>query len=318
MPANDKPLFSRRNILHTGAVLGAGLALPGRSLLAADTATLPLISKKIPSSGEMLPVIGTGTNAYGVTDPAQRAQIKEVLQNLPLLGGKVVDTARMYGSSEEVIGQLVQELGNREQLFIATKTPINGDVSGGAAVLDESFRRLRMQRIDLIEVHNFNGIETLMPVLQEYKQAKKIRYIGCTTSANRQHEQMLEAMKKYKLDFIQINYSIADRSAAEDILPLAQERGIAVLNNVPFGGVRGSFLPKLMALPLPPFASEFDAISWPQLCLKYNVSHPAITAAIPGTTKIEYLRDNQRAGRGRLPDAAARKKLEAYWETLGI
>jgi aryl-alcohol dehydrogenase-like predicted oxidoreductase len=318
MPANDKPLFSRRNILHSGAVLGAGLALPGRALLAADAATLPLISRKIPSSGEMLPVIGTGTNAYGVSDPVQRAQIKEVLQNLPLLGGKVVDTARAYGSSEEVIGALVQELGNREQLFIATKAPISGDVSGGAAVLDESFRRLRMQRIDLIEVHSFNGLDALMPVLEEYKQAKKIRYIGCTTSNESQHSQMLAAMKKYRLDFIQVNYSIADRSAAKEVLPLAQERGVAVLGNVPFGGVRGSFLPKLMAMPLPPFAAEFDALTWPQLCLKYNVSHPAITAVIPGTTKIEYLRDNQRAGRGRLPDAAARMKFEAYWETLGI
>ncbi|MEO7773147.1 MAG: aldo/keto reductase [Steroidobacteraceae bacterium] len=319
MDLTSRTCFSRRRLLTSGALVGAGLALPGWAAWAAETATLPLITKKIPSSGELLPVIGTGTNAYGVTDPAQRAQIKEVLKNLPQLGGKVVDTARAYGTSELVIGELVQELGNRDQLFIATKTPMSSDLSAGSGVLVETFNRLRMERLDLVEIHNFHGIDELMPVLLEFRQAKKIRYIGCTTSSRNQHAQMLEAMKKHKLDFIQTNYSIADRSSNAEILPLALERGIAVLNNVPFGGVRGNFLPKLMGKPLPPFAAaEFDVTSWPQLCLKYNISHPAITAAIPGTTTLEYLRDNQRAGRGRLPDAAARRKLEVYWETLGV
>ncbi len=316
MDSNSR--ITRRSVVKGGVLLGTGLSLAGWEAIAAELTSLPAITKKIPSSGEAIPVIGTGTNAYGVTDPTQLAEIKDVLKNLPLLGGKVVDTARVYGSSEEVIGKLVGELGNREQLFIATKTPIAGAVGDGKAAIEDAFKRLGMTRIDLLQVHNFNGLDTFMPLFDELKQAKRIRYIGCTTSSNNQHEQMLAAMKKHKLDFIQINYSIADRSSAKDILPLAQEKGIAVLNNVPFGGRGGSFLGKVIGKPLPPFAKDFDAETWPQLCLKYNVSHPAITVAIPGTTKIEYLRDNQRAGRGKLPDAALRKRFEEYWDAQGL
>ncbi len=181
----------------------------------------------IPSSGEKLPVIGIGTNAFGVTDPAELAARKEVIRQMPSLGGKVIDTARSYGTSEEVIGRIIKDLGAREKYFVATKTPLpgaNGDVSGGKSVIDVSFRRLQLDVIDLVEVHNFNGLDALMPHLLEYKQAKKIRYIGCNHVGRGPAQQILDAMKKYKLDFIQINYSIGDRESARQVLPAAQPR----------------------------------------------------------------------------------------------
>lgn len=307
---------SRRQILQTGMVGGATLALGSRLAWAATQASLPLITKAIPSTGEKLPVVGTGTNAYGVSSPEELAVIKAVLERMPQLGGKVIDTARGYGRSEEVIGQILKELGNREQFFLATKTPLAGDVSGGAAVIDESFRRLQVDKIDLLQIHNFLGLDELMPHFVEYKQAKKIRYIGVTTSVDQQYPQMLAAMRKYKLDFIQVDYSIDNRSAADEVLPLAQEKGIAVLNNVPFGGRGRSVFPRLAGKALPAFAADIGVTSWAQFMLKYNFSHPTITAVIPGTTTVEYLLDNQQAARGVLPDAAMRKRMEEAWATI--
>jgi len=275
-----------------------------------------LITKAIPSTGERLPVIGLGTNAFSVTEPEEVAARKEVLQNFPKLGARVVDTARGYGEAEVVIGKLVAELGNRDQLFIATKTTARGEPKPGHGELEEAFARLQTQRIDLLQVHNFNGIDQLFPLMKEWKQAGKIRYIGVTTSTDEQYPQMLNALKTLPLDFIQVDYSIENRGAGDEILPLAKDKAVAVLGNVPLGGRRGSLLSKVSGKPLPPWASDIDVTSWPQLLLKYNVSHPAITAVIPGTTKLTHLRDNQLAARGRLPDAAMRKKIEQYWESV--
>lgn len=305
---------SRRAVLQGGVAAGLAATLAARASLAADS--LPLITRPIPSSGERLPVVGIGTNAYDVSSPEDLAARKEVLQNLPGLGGKIIDTARAYGRSEEVIGQLVAELGNRDKLFIATKTPLAGDLSEPAAVVEESFKRLKMDRIDLMEIHNFYGTDQLLPVLREYKQAKKLRYIGATTSFEPQYPQLLELMRKQPLDFVQVNFSIDSRNSAKEILPLAQEKGIAVLINMPLGGRRGSFMPKLANKPLPAWAAEIDATSWAQLMLKYNLSQPGVTAVIPGTTILAHLQDNQGAARGRLPDAAMRKRIEDLWATL--
>jgi len=307
---------SRRRLLQTGLVGGAGLALASRLAWAAEAASLPLITRSIPSTGEKIPVIGVGTNAYGVAAPEEVAAIKGVLQRMPDLGGKIIDTARGYGTSEVVIGQLLAELGNRDKFFLCTKTPLSGDVSGGAPVLEESFKRLKVDRIDLLQVHNFLGLDELMPHFLEYKQAKKIRYIGVTTSVDAQYPNMLAAMNKYKLDFIQVDYSIDNRGAADQILPLAQEKGIAVLNNVPFGGRGRSVFPRLAGKTLPDFAKEIDATTWAQFMLKYNLSNPAITGIIPGTTTVEYLVDNQLGARGRVPDAALRKRMEEFWSTI--
>jgi aryl-alcohol dehydrogenase-like predicted oxidoreductase len=311
---------SRRDVLKTGALAGVGLALGRLNVAAAPQASsLPLITKPIPSTGERLPVVGLGTNAYGrAQTPEELAPLREVLRRLPELGGKVVDTAPSYGRSEEVIGQLVAEIGNRAQLFLATKvTAPGGEAAKGVAMMEESFRRLRTDRVDLMQVHNLNGVDVLMPVLREWKQAGRIRYIGITTSSDAQYPQMIEFMKKYDLDFIQVDYSIGNRGAGDAILPLARDRGMAVLLNVPFGGRGGRNLLRTVAdRPLPDWAKEFDAETWAQFFLKYAVSHPAVTCAIPGTTQAAHLEDNLRGARGRLPDEAMRRKMEQFWDSL--
>lgn len=305
--------FSRRDVLRAG-ILGAGaVALrPGLQARAAQSAP---ILKAIPSSGEKLPVIGLGTNAYGVTDAAELASRKEVLRTMSGLGGRVIDTAAAYGRSEEVIGELLASLGNRKDYFLATKTPM-GSIGNLRSAIDDSFRRLRTDHIELLQVHNMNDADQQLPAFNEYKQANKIRYLGVTTSQDGQYGEMARVMRAHQLDFIQVDYSLGNRSAEEKILPLAQERGIAVLANVPLGGRRGSLISNIGDKPLPPWASEIDATSWAQLLLKYVVSHPAVTCAIPGTTKLKHAEDNQAAGRGRLPDAAMRRKMEQYWESI--
>ena len=313
-------VITRRTVLKSGVAAGVGLALGGIAE-AADTSAKAggnsaIITKAIPSTGEKLPVVGLGTNQYSVTSDEDIAARREVLQNFPKLGAKVIDTARGYGESEVVIGKLLKELGNRDQIFLATKTSIRGEPAPGDGELELAFQRLQTDRIDLLQIHNFNAIDTLFPKLLEWKQAKKVRYVGITTSTDEQYPQMLEAMNQLKLDFIQVDYSIDNRGAEEKILPLAKEKGIAVLVNVPLGGRRGNVLAKVKDKPLPAWAADYDVTSWAQLILKYNISHPAVTAVIPGTTKITHLKDNQLAGRGRLPDAAGRKRIEELWASV--
>jgi aryl-alcohol dehydrogenase-like predicted oxidoreductase len=307
--------LSRRAIVRGGMAAGVGLALGSPLALGAAATSLPLITKTIPSTGEKLPVVGIGTNQFSVTAPEEIAARREVLEHLPELGGKVVDTAWGYGDSEIVIGKLVKDLGNRDKLFFATKTPNRGDIPPGAGALEQALTRLQTTHIDLLQIHNFHGIDELFPVLVEAKKAKKIRYIGATTSTSDQHPQLIEALQNRKLDFIQVDYSIEDQDA-EKVLQVAREKGGAVLINVPLGGRRGSLLTKVKDKPLPPWAADIDATSWAQVLLKYTIAHPAVTAVIPGTTKLTHLEDNQAAGRGRLPDAAFRKKIEAYWATV--
>lgn len=305
--------LSRRRFIHTSAAAGIGFALgvsSGRSL--ADAAA-PLITKAIPSSGEQIPVIGLGTNQYSVTAPEDIAARREVLKHFPELGAKVVDTARGYGESEVVIGNLLKELGNRDRIFLATKTPNRGLVGKGDAELEAALSRLQTARIDLLQIHNFHGIDALFPLLQDWKKAGKVRYIGVTTSTDDQYPQLKQALATRELDFIQVDYSIDNRSADEAILPLARDQGVAVLINVPLGGRRGNVLSRVANRPLPAWASEAGVTSWAQLFLKYNVSHPAVTAVIPGTTKLAHLTDNQGAGRGRLLTAAERKAVETLW-----
>jgi aryl-alcohol dehydrogenase-like predicted oxidoreductase len=313
--------MSRRSVVQAGLAAGIGMAVSGRWAAAAELAkqggaNLPAITKKIPSTGESLPVVGLGTNQYSVTAPEEIAARREVLKNFPELGAKVIDTARGYGESEVVIGNLLKELGNRDKIFLATKTSIRGEIPPGDQELELALQRLQTDRIDLLQVHNFNGIDTVFPRMLEWKQAKKIRYVGITTSTDEQYPQVLDALNKLKLDFLQVDYSIDNRGAEEKILPLAREKGVAVLINVPLGGRRGSVLAKVAGKPLPAWAAEYDASSWAQLFLKYNISHPAVTAVIPGTTKLAHLQDNQLAGRGRLPDAKGRKRIEELWATI--
>lgn len=312
MNRTSGPLFSRRDVLRAGVTGGVALALHSAG---AQSAQSTPILKAIPSSGEKIPVIGLGTNAYGVTDAGELASRKEVLQRMASLGGRVIDTAHQYGKSEEVLGELLASLGNRKDYFLATKTPM-GSIANQKAAMDESFRRLRTDHIELLQVHNMNSADRQLPAFREYQQAGRIRYIGITTSQDADYDEMLRVMRSQKLDFIQVDYSLGNRSAEEKILPLAQERGIAVLANVPLGGRRGSLISNIGNKPLPLWASEVGATSWAQLLLKYVVSHPAVTCAIPGTTKLKHAEDNQAAGRGVLPDSAMRRNIEQLWGSM--
>jgi aryl-alcohol dehydrogenase-like predicted oxidoreductase len=317
MNRSNRLTLSRRALMKAGVSAGIASALAPLSLgHAQDTSALPLITKVIPVSGEKLPVVGLGTNAYSVTAPEEIAARREVLEHFPKLGAKVIDTAYGYGDAEVVIGRLLKEIGNRDQIFLATKTPIRDAITDARAAIDQSFKRLAVSKIDLLQIHNLNGLDLLYPALVEAKEAKRIRYIGISTSTDDQYEALAAALKKYRFDFVQVDYSIENRGSEEVILPLAQDRGLAVLVNVPLGGRRGNVLPKVAGKPLPGWAADIDVTSWAQLLLKYNISHPAVTAVIPGTTKLTHLRDNQLAGRGRLPDAAMRKKIEALWATV--
>jgi len=309
--------MTRRTAMKNGVAAGVALGMTPWAVWAAQTAALPQITKTIPSSGEKLPVIGLGTNQYSVTDPAEIAARREVLKHFPELGAKVIDTARGYGEAEVGISNLLKELGSRDKIFLATKTQIRGQVLPGDGELEASLKRLQTNKLDLFQIRNFNGIDELFPKLQEWKKAGKVRYIGITTSTDNQYPDMKAALNKWPMDFIQVDYSIDNRGAADEILPLAQDKGAAVLINVPLGGRRGSVLSKVSNKPVPEWATaELDVTSWAQLFLKYNISHPAVTAVIPGTTKLAHLEDNQRAGRGRLPTAAQRKKIEELWASV--
>jgi aryl-alcohol dehydrogenase-like predicted oxidoreductase len=321
---SDSHSMSRRTAITSAAAAAVGLtlgrALPASAQGAQGAQARALITKPIPSTGERLPVIGLGTNAYSATTPEQMAPLRQVLERMPQLGGTLVDTARVYGRSEAVIGEIVESLGNRKNLFLATKTPMSGDVSNPDAVLDVSFKALRTDVIDLLQIHMLAGLKELMPAFEKAKAAKRVRYIGISTSEDYQYDGLTAGMRAYPLDFIQVDYSLANRNAAERVLGLAQERRMGVLVNVPFGG-RGrgaaAMFGKVRDKAVPDWAAEFDATTWAQVFLKYVVSHPAVTAAIPGTTQLKNLEDNQGAGRGRLPDAAMRRRIEQYWDALG-
>lgn len=310
-----KRTITRRDLLRTGALSAAGLAL-GRAANVPARAENALISKPIPSSGEALPAIGIGTNRFGTDDPEALGAIRNMLMKLPELGGKVIDTAHSYGSSEAVIGRLTEEIGNRDALFIATKAPGRGAVS--RADIDSAFQRLRTGRLDLLQVHNFNRTDEVMPMLLDLKAEGRVRYVGCSTSRDSQYGDMKRALARYALDFIQVDYSIDNRSAAGEILPMAADHGVAVLVNVPFGGRRNaaSNFSRVAEVSLPDWAAGIQVASWAQYFLKYVVSHPAVTAAIPGTTKLRHLTDNLGAARGSLPDDAMRREMEGYWDAL--
>jgi aryl-alcohol dehydrogenase-like predicted oxidoreductase len=275
----------------------------------------PLMTKPIPSTGERLAVIGVGTNNYSPTTPEERAARREVLQGLTAAGASVIDTAPAYRQSEEVIGDLLDDIGNRKQAFIATKVTADGKVEQGVAMIQQSMRRLKTDVLDLVQIHSLNGTDVLFPHLNELKRKGQVRYIGITTSSGSQHDAMLQLIKAQPLDFIQVDYSLANRAAADEVLPAALEKRVAVLINLPFGGRReGNLFSRVAGAELPDWAAEIGARSWSQVFLKYVVSHPAVTVAIPGMTRVAHLEDNLDAARGRMPDAAMRARMEKFWD----
>ncbi len=311
MAGSQTSRLSRRDALCAALAVGAGALLP-RPVRATSAATLPLITKVIPASGERLPAIGLGTDKFGRDE---REPILAQIQRMQQLGGTVIDTAAAYGDSEELIGEALA--GSRERMFIATKLTASGGGFrgggvGGQASFERSLMRLRTAKIDLLQVHNLDGVDELLPLMQQWKQAGKIRYLGITTSRVAQHEQMIGYLRKYPLDFVQVDYSLDNRDAAQTLLPLAQEKRVAVLANVPFGF--GNLLRRAQTRKLPPWAADIDVTSWGQFLLKYVISHPAVTCAIPGSTQVAHLTDNQAAAHGRLPDEATRRRMEQFWD----
>jgi len=309
-------VITRRAALALGArsalaLAGLGLAAP-TAARALASGSAELVRRPIPSSGERIPVVGIGTaRRFDVGDSAEtRAPLLEVLRELPRLGGTVVDTAPSYGAAETVIGDLVAQLGNRSALFIATKVGRGrAGVPAGLEEMRRSLARLRTERLDLLQIHNMAGVEEMLPVLREWKQAARIRYYGVTTSSARQHDALARLVQREPLDFIQVDYAIDNRAVEARLLPLARDRGVAVLTNLPFG--RGRVFQALRRQPIPEWAAALGIASWAQFALKYVVSHPAVTCAIPGTARLAYLIDNLGAARGPLPDEATRRRMAA-------
>ena len=310
--------LSRREMLKLTAGASAAAAL-GLRPYGGPTAALArpseLRTRPIPSSGEQIPVIGIGTaRRYDVESTSEAlAPLREVLAAFSEMGGRIVDTAPSYGRAEIVVGELIHEIGNREELFLATKVRTEGR-DEGIQQMETSLGRLHTDHIDLMQVHNLVDVETQLATLREWKEAGRIRYLGVTTSFDRQYEAFEDVMRKHDLDFIQVNYSLGDRTAGERILPLAIDRGMAVLINLPYG--RGRLFQAVGDRPLPDWVAEFDCESWGQFFLKFIVSHPAVTCAIPGTAKMTYLVDNLGAARGRLPDAELRQRMIDFYDGL--
>jgi aryl-alcohol dehydrogenase-like predicted oxidoreductase len=314
----DPAVLTRRDAIKLGVGAGLALTLEGFPAVALGLPQgAPLVERAIPSTGEKLPVVGIGT-ARNYENPASAealSPLRDVLREFPQRGGRVLDTAPSYGRAESVVGDLLQELRNRDKYFLATKVSTRGgDRAAAIAQMEESLRRLRTEHIDLMQIWNVSSPDVLLPILEEWKAAKRIRYTGVTTSSARQYDQLESVMKKAKLDFIQVDLSIDNRGSQERLLPLAAERGMAVLINLPFG--RSRVFAKVQGKPLPDWTRELDVASWAQLFLKYILGNPAVTVVIPGTEKLEYLVDNLGAARGRLPDAAMRKRIEAYYDAL--
>lgn len=289
------------------------LGLAGASLLAGRAGAqtgVRMHQRKIPSSGEMLPVVGVGTwRTFDVGGkPEDRAPLAEVLRLLFEAGGSVIDTSPMYGSAEAVIGDLLAAVGTRSRAFIATKVWTTGR-DNGIAQMRNSMRLLKTDRIDLMQIHNLVDWRAHLPTLKAWKAEGRLRYLGVTHYTQSAHDELESVMRAEKWDFVQLNYALDDRAVERRLLPLAQERGIAVIVNQPFGG--GGLLRKLMARKLPDWAGEIGATSWAQLLLKFVLANPAVTCVIPGTGKPEHMKDNLQAGFGAYPDAALLKRMAA-------
>ena len=305
-------MISRREFTKASLGVASVAALGGCGVWAESDS---MLRKAIPSSGETLPIIGLGTNRYGVdSSEAARAPLRAALERFHHLGGTVIDTAPMYRTSESVLGDLIAELGIRADLFIATKTDRTDGSAATIEQMTESLARLRTDRIELMQVHNLLGWRDALPVMREWREEGRIRYIGITTSRSSQYAEFEQVMRQERLDFVQINYSLEQREAADRLLPLASDRGMAVIINRAFGG--GRIFNKVGDRPVPYWAEAFGCKTWAQFLLKYAIGHPAATLSIPGMTKLHHVDDNFGAASGRLPDADERKRQEEFFDSL--
>lgn len=298
---------TRRAFVRQTALLAALATLPGRHLWARQT----LLERPIPSTGERLPVIGLGTSrTHDVAlDAAAMAPLLEVLRTFVNGGARLIDTAPSYGNAEPVCGALVQQLGAREKVFLATKVSSRGE-QAGRRQLENSFQALRTRQIDLVQVHNLQDTHTQLRLLREQKAAGRIRYIGITHYREPAQDDLLATLRREPgIDFVQVNYSVGERQAEKRLLPWCADRGVAVLINRPFA--RGQLLSRVRDQPLPDWAIELDATSWAQLLLKFILAQPAVTTVIPATSNPRYMADNLLAGQGRLPDAGQCERIAA-------
>jgi diketogulonate reductase-like aldo/keto reductase len=272
------------------------------------------IQKPIPVSGEKLPVIGMGSSrTFDVGEAQARSALLPVLQAFFDEGGALIDSSPMYGHAEQVLGELLQKADNKQALFAATKVWVEGKQQG-IEQMQRSMRRMAVKRFDLMQIHNLLDWQVHLDTLRTWKNEAKVRYIGITTSHGRFHDQLELILDSEPLDFVQFSYNIANRAVEKRLLPLAHERNIAVLVNRPYA--RGDLFRVVKGKALPDWAAEFDCNSWGQYFLKYVVSHPHVTCAIPATSSLKHMLDNMGAGFGRLPDAAMRKRMEVYFASL--
>ncbi|MGH9554930.1 MAG: aldo/keto reductase [Terriglobales bacterium] len=302
---------TRRGFLKAAAGATAGLWMTGGDVpvLAAST-----IMRKIPKSGEAVPAVGLGTSqTFDVTSGPDRDSCKEVLRRFAERGGRVVDSSPMYGAAEQLVGDLAAELGVGSKLFLATKVWTNGK-EAGIRQMQDSMRKMRTSRFDLMQVHNLMDVQTHLDTLRAWKKEGKVRYLGVTHYRSGVHGELESLMKSASLDFVQLNYSMADRSAEDRALPAAIDTGTAILINVPFA--KGQLFSKTRGQSLPEWAGEFDCTSWAQFFLKFVLGHPAVTCAIPATRNPDHVADNMNAGTGRLPDEKMRKRMVDYFAAL--
>lgn len=267
-------------------------------------------TRPIHASGQRLPVVGVGTwRGFDVgADAAARAQLTGVLQALFDAGGTVIDSSPMYGSSEQVTGDLLAAMGRHDRAFVATKVWTTGRAAG-IRQMEASMRLLRDDRIELMQVHNLQDWETHLDTLRGWKREGRVQYVGVTHYQDAAHDRLVEVMRREPLDFVQCNYSIDNRAAEARLLPLAADRGIAVLVNLPFGG--GGLLRRVSNRPLPSWAADLGCRTWAQALLKFILGHPTVTCVIPGTSRPDHMRENAEAGMGELPDAAMRDRMAA-------
>ena len=313
-------MLSRREWLSLTIATGAAAAFD-RAWLSAQQ---PMITRAVPAGGERLPIVGLGSSATfsQVARGADITAVSEVMSALVSGGGTVFDTAPGYGASEEVAGRVASTLTLTDKIFWATKVNVAGGRGGGAGAdpaaarsqVETSFARVKKNKIDLIQVHNLGDVPTQLTILKELKQQGRIRYIGVTTTFDQQYPQIVEIMRREPLDFIGVDYAIDAREIEETILPLAQERRIGVLSYQPFGRTR--LWNRVGNQPVPDYAKEFDATTWAQFFIKFVASHPAITVVTPATSQAKNMADNLSGGRGRLPDAAMRKRMIATVDAL--
>jgi aryl-alcohol dehydrogenase-like predicted oxidoreductase len=307
--------YSRRDAVALGAAALAGLLRPPRAA-AADSAPETLRTRAIAHSGEQLPVIGLGTAmVFDVgSDPQERAACTEVVRALVANGGSLIDTAPSYGTAESVIGAILAASGLRHQVFLSTKLERFG---GGqeAAELQDSLHRIGTDKVDLLQLHNVRDPRQDLGPLRALKSQGLCRYTGITTTFEGSYDAVESVLRRERPDFLEIDYALDNRRAEARVIPAALDAGAAVLTALPFG--RGRLFRTALGKPLPDWAAQFDCTSWGQFFLKFILSHPAVTAVIPGTDKATHMIDNLGAGRGRLPDAALRTRMVQYVESLG-